>query len=322
MNESEAAPDSHDSPGENPFGQQEPASPATAIPSLENGSVSLGIGIALLILFAVVNCAAVPFGEQISGPPDDGWAILLAMGMGLIGGQIGALSGVLVWINRPFLYRLMMLWLLGLALYGCWFLGLLTQISSRLWFRDMMLEVARAILASLPLISLSIQMPQWIVRLYFGWRIVNSNSVAADQPRQPLSIRDILIGTTVAALTVTAIRISLTDSAEMTTGFWVAWAIAVVVLCIVSTAVNLPMLFLILRGHHPAWAISYIVLGSPVIVGTLIAGIAFLEPGPGGPDSAIVLIFLLMGTTCVATTSAPMWLARVAGYRLKIGREL
>ena len=300
----------------NPFAEDgdEPQPPL----SLATLHLPWAAGLLILLLCAIVNGVAVPIAENMTGPPEGLELIVLAVGVGILGGQIGGLSAVLVWGRVPFLVRCLLLWLVGMALFGCWWLGLLTTIPREDWFTDFRLDIARSIVASLPLISLAVQLPQWLARFYFGWRIEppgNSEGVASPG----LSIRDLLVGTVVAALTVTAVRFSQ-DADEMTTVVWAAWGIAVGIIAVISAVLMLPLLVLTFR-FHPIWAILFMALASPLIVGTTIYAIMLLFPGGGGPDARAIAMFLMAGTTCVAVTSVPLWLARWAGYRLKFGRE-
>lgn len=244
---------------------------------------------------------------------------MYAIGLGLMGGQVGALSCALVWSHQPFLARLIVLWLVGLVLYSCWLLGLISAVETAYWREDFRLEVAQGIAASLPAVSLALQLPQWLARFYFGWRI-EPHGTADSGARKSLAIRDILTGTTVAALTVMALRFFQRDAAEMTTAMWIGWALAASVLAVVSAILTLPLVFLILRGYHPLGAILFMAMGSPAVFGAIIYIITLIDGGPGGPDAEIIAMMLLAGTSCVATTSVPFWLFRCAGYRLKMGR--
>jgi hypothetical protein len=304
----------------NPFAEPASKVDETQVPlSFATQRLPWAVGLLALLLCGLMNAAAVPIAKNMSGPPEGVELIVLAVGVGILGGQIGALSAVLVWGRGPFLVRCLLLWLIGMALFGCWWLGLLTAIDREYWFDDFRIRVARAIIASLPLISLAMQLPQWLARFYFGWRIEppgNGAAVAATG----LSIRDLLVGTVVAALTVTAVRFSQ-EADEMTTVVWAAWGMAVGIIAVISAVLMLPLLVLTFR-FYPGWAILFIALASPLIVGATIYAIMLLEPGDGGPDvRAVVTMFLIAGTTCVAVTSIPLWLARWAGYRLKFGRE-
>ena len=317
MGDSDVTPEAKEPPGESPFAVGASDSPTTLGSSFGARRTVVVAAVALLVFFALVNCAGVPIAESIPGP--SGWEIVIALGFGVIGGQIGALSGMLVWSKGPFLIRSLAFWLLGIGLYVCWLLGLLTAIRDDLYLSDMWKEVARAILASLPMVSLAVQLPQWALRFYFGWRIASPLFDDAADTRHALSIRDILTGTVIVALTVTAIRFAFADLSDFTATFWFGWAIAVGVLGTLSAIMITPLLYLILRGYRPALAILFILIAAPVVAGTVIGITKWIVPG--GPDVWGVVMLMLAGTVCVATTSAPVWIARLAGYRLKIGRE-
>jgi hypothetical protein len=272
-----------------------------------------------VVLFAILNCVAVPFAETIRGPDYSLQQFIFAVGLGLMGGQVGALTCALVWSPHRFLVRSMVLWLVGLVLYLCWFVGLLTVLDDGPWREDFRLEIAQAVAASLPAVSLALQLPQWLARLYFGWRLEPPDQELPSDPPASLSIRDMFIGTTVAALTMMALRFSLRNPEGMTTVVWIGWAIAAGVLMAVSVLILLPLIVLILRGYRALWAIAFMALAPAIAVGAFIYVVMQLEPNAGGPPGEVLVVMFTAGTTCIATTSLPLWLFRAAGYRLKIG---
>jgi hypothetical protein len=274
-----------------------------------------GLAALWLLTSAIVNLAAVPVSEAIVGEPSS-FELVLAFGLGLIGSQMLILSGALVWSNRHFLLRLVVLWLVGLALYSCWYLGLAATYNRDHWFREEMMQVARAILASLFAVSLAIQAPQWLARFYFAWAIAAPAPGAGGEPVRPMSIRDFLVGTVVVALTVAPMRLAFEDPHDATPEFWAAWAVAAIIVAAASAGVNLPLLYLVLRLRDPTWALAFIFLGSPLIGGAVIAAIFAIQND--GPDAWGIAMSLFAFTACVAATSLPLWLARLAGYRLAI----
>ena len=284
---------------------------------IEQSAVSAVLAALWLLTAAIINVAAIPVTEAINGGPSP-WDVIMAFGLGLIGSQMLALSGALVWSNRPFLLRLVVLWLVGMALYGCWYLGLEAAIGRDHWFRDNMMQEARAILASLFAVSLAVQTPQWLARFYFAWAIAPPPSGARSVALRKMSIRDFLVGTAVVALTVATMRLSVEDPRDITIEFWAGWAIAAIIVAAVSAVVNLPLLFLVLRLRNPVWALAFIFLGSPLIGSAVIAAILLIRPGGGGPDAWGIAMLLLGFTACVAATSLPLWLARLVGYRLAV----
>lgn len=317
-----SAPEPKDSgesaaPGKNPFADRGNEPPAPL--SLSAMPLPWAVGVLALLLCGIVNVAAIPFGENLSGPPGDLGLFFMALGLGIIGGQIGGLSTILVWSRGPFVVRCVLIWLVGLGLYACWFIGLWLMNLTERWQFGFYLGFAQAVAASLPLLSLAVQLPQWLARFYFGWRIDEPGTGAGAVPTA-LSIRDLLVGTAVTALTITAVRFSQ-DADDMTTAIWIGWAIAVGIITIISALVMLPLLVLIFR--FPAgWALLYILTGSPLLAGLTMYVIVAINGRSGGPDARDVAGFLLAATSCVAATSVPLWLAKWSGYRLKFNGEV
>ena len=128
-----------------------------------------------------------------------------------------------------------------------------------------------------------------------------------------------MVGTVVTALTFTAVRF-MPVATEMQSSFWLAWAIAVAIIAVISALVMLPLLVLVFR-FRPLWALLYILVGSPLLAGATMYVIVLVDGGSGGPDTRTIILFLMAGTSCVAATSAPLWLGAWAGYRLKFARE-
>ena len=85
----------------------------------------------------------------------------------------------------------------------------------------------------------------------------------------------------------------------MTTDVWVAWAIAVGIIAVISALVMLP--FAVLTFVITPAGPSFVALASPLIVGATMYGIILIEPGGGRPDARAVAMFLIAGTTCVAS---------------------
>lgn len=273
----------------------------------------------MLLVAAVFNVVAVPVLQVIAeagSGPNSPWDIVIACGLGLIGSQMLVLSGALVWSNRAFVLRLVVLWLVGMALYGCWYLGVELAVGRDDWLREDRMQVARIVLASLPAVSLAVQAPQWLARFYLGWSLAAPAVQGAVSAPRKMSIRDFMIGTVIAALTVAPMRLSVEDPADITTAFWAGWAIAAAILAVLSAVVNLPLLFLVLRVRNSFWALGFTFLGIPTIVGTFIAIVSLFDEEE--PGAWLVAILMLVGTSCVAATSLPLWLARLAGYRLAI----
>jgi hypothetical protein len=274
------------------------------------------VSVLFLVVLAAFNVVSVPISESINGSPGP-WELLLALGLGMLGGQIGGLSVLLVWSHGPFLVRALLLWLLGMALFGCWVVGLIAA-TNRDFLAEMWREVARATGASLPAVSLAIQLPHWALRFYSGCRIATPFEDESALVRRPLSIRHLLSGTLITALTLTALRLAFPAN-QLETEFWIGWAIAFAILSFASAILLIPALLLVLRGFHPMLAVLFIALATPLV--TTIAVSIINAIFPGGPDAWGMFLMALAATTCVALSCAPLWLARLAGCRLKFGQK-
>jgi hypothetical protein len=106
----------------------------------------------------------------------------------------------------------------------------------------------------------------------------------------------------------------------MQSSFWLGWAIAVPIIAAISALVMLPLLVLIFRCSA-LWGLLYIAIGSPLLAGVTMTVIVLVDGSSVGPRARDVAGFLVAATSCVATTSIPLWLTRFAGYKLKMGRE-
>ena len=66
-----------------------------------------------------------------------------------------------------------------------------------------------------------------MLKLYFGWRIELPNEPLAAGSLKSHSIRDILIGTLITALSITAVRFVVDSLQDLDLDFWAAWGIGV-----------------------------------------------------------------------------------------------
>ena len=283
-------------------------------PVLARGTCTAALAVTALVLCSLFNLAAVPYGLSGFANSFPGTLLFFA-GLGILAGQIGALSLLLVWGKGPFLARLAIVWAAGGWLYFCWFVGLLFALDNSIVLGIVLLR-ARQILAVLPSISLAAQFPHWILRTYFGWRLEASEQADEASRRAPLSIRDILVGTAVVAGTVGATKLGAGDPREVGS-FWLEWAIGTGVTAVVSVAFLVPLV--LLRTLHPVWTIGFVLLAPIVGLVALTAMAAGGNLFGGSPDFEDLPLLYAPCVALLATCSIPLWLARLAGYRLKIG---
>ena len=313
-----AVPEAASQPsGESLFGPPIVSAPPEFHP--EAAAWAAAITVALLCL--LLNFASIPVLDRMfrSSPPGNAAAIFIAICLGVIAGEIAALSSVLVWTNGNFLLRLLGVWLSTVVAFCAWCLGPLTFQSPGGPFESDDFPMEFVIVgAALPLISLALQLPQWWMRIYLHWRIVRADRASEAPARESLSIRDILIGTAVVAVTLTVTRFSSRDMDPLFwTQYWLTWLIAVVALAAVGQLILMPFVFMILRCQSslpPLAAMFAAPLLMPLFVGATVAW----NRGPGPPAETYFTGYL-MALTCLATASAPLWIARLAGYRLVIG---
>jgi hypothetical protein len=137
--------------------------------------------------------------------------------------------------------------------------------------------------------------------------------------QRPHSIRDILIGTLVTALSITAVRFVVDSRQDLDQDFWTAWGIGVACLAGASLLVLAPLMILILRVNRPAVAIGS-AAGYAVAAGTLVT-VLWTALHPGILNDTDFPMFPSMLISCSLAVVAPLAVARLAGYRLQIGQN-
>jgi hypothetical protein len=271
-------------------------------------------GVAILVIYALVNAGIYPFLASISRSPVNRLILLVpAIALGVIASEIGTFSVALVFGAPNFLLRLIALWGAGLVLVACWAVSM--QIVEH-WRASG--DGIRAVAFGLPLITLAVQAPLWMLKLYFGWRIEPADERVPTGNSKSLSIRDILTGTLVTALSIGAARFVVDSRNDLDLEFWAAWGIGVACLAAASLLVLAPLLMLILRVDRPAVAFGA-AAGYAVAAGSIATGIWIaIEPGILNDGDFLMAPAVLI--SCALSVIAPFGIARLAGYRLRIGQ--
>jgi hypothetical protein len=168
--------------------------------------------IRLALAAAVFNALAASLmglAENISGGDRGAMLFFGPLIVGVLCGEVGAMACWLVWGEGSFLRRLAVHWGIGLAISLCLLCGFLLVFA----FTDYVWEFRRIFYAAagfgcvLPTASLSAQLPLWPSRTHFGWRVARTERDETSGNRQPLSIRDILTGTAVVAVSLGLVRL-------------------------------------------------------------------------------------------------------------------
>jgi len=263
---------------------------------------------ALGFVFAIGNFASCPLMHVIRNDP---WATICTFLLfGATLAQGGLLSAAMVFADASFLIRTAYCWSAGLFLAGCWAAGFLTLVATNAsgWPQQWREPVSFFAL-SLPLAVLAIQSPLWFARGYLGWRLT---PFAMESAPRPLSIRDYLAGTAVAAISVGCASIAAPPQWQTAT-FWLAWAIFFAAVAVISLLSIIPAMLLMFRSRDCRIGFCLLLLYGTLAGAITVTIILAIAGPPGGPGSAI------RAATCATTAFAS--LATFLGAGMKIARD-
>lgn len=229
------------------------------------------------------------------------------------------LAAWLVWSTGSFARRLGFHWAIAAGLCWVWLIGVsMSTIMGEMSLRDFKF-VGFTVPLTVPLVSLATQLPLWAIRHLFGWRLAPQAAEANVVPESPLTIRDLLLATLVAAVAFGMARQS--PYAREVRGFAAAWAIAAVVAGTISTMAMLPAAAIFLRRRSLERALTLGGLYAASLLGILwlAVGIMYWQGVSLPPYWAFIGLTGLMlsfGSTVVLAAT----LARAHGLRLVWGR--
>jgi hypothetical protein len=262
-------------------------------------------GICLACDFFMAPVLAMPW-------PIPALPILLAI-VGCVLAQGCLLAAWLAWSDQPFWRRFRRHWIVAAILYLVWAAGLAISRPSQF------LVAVSAVGLSVPLVSIGAQLPLWIARQMFGWRLIRGDA-NDDAGPAPLSIRDLLTATFVIALTLALDRLAPSPDGKERgliplITFFMASAI--------STIALLPAAPLLLRNRpfHRGlvfaglYAAFWLGLLGFVILVARYSGLFRLPPHPI-PTGVACLILSFAATVMLAAAAA-----HTRGYRLVWGRR-
>jgi hypothetical protein len=278
--------------------------------------------IALAWLF--VPCLAadglmVPVLSSLQGPSRD---IAAAFAFGIVGcvlAQGCLLAAWLVWSDGPFLQRLATHWFIAVLLYATWLVGLVLATGGR----GEASHVGATVALGVPLISIAAQLPLWLTRQVFGWRLVREQFPLAERqgpqpeptPEPSLTIRDLMVATLVVAASLALARLAAPADGKPV---WPIWAFACTVAGFVSTISLLPAAVFLLRQRplrrglvwSAIYAASWIAL-----VWIVVAAQWWFAPQSLIPRALYIGLSSLM-FTFAATLTLAATIAKGRGYRL------
>jgi hypothetical protein len=270
----------------------------------------------LLVVCALVDFLLAPLFTSLNGSPPSLRNAWLFAALGCTLAQGNTLAAWLVWSDGPFLRRLTVHWGIAGALCAIWLAGLRMFVKPE----DAIFASSTIVLA-VPLVSMAAQMPLWIVRYFFGWRLVRGDGQNPIAAEPPLTIRDLLVATLLVAGAFACAR--LLPQIQQEQRFWLVWCVACGVTAVISTFSMLPAGALLMRPRLLNRALLYgcVYAGLFISLVWIVAGILWVEaPQYLVPSVAYVWLSSLMlgfaGTLTLAAVAA-----RAHGYRLVWGRR-
>ncbi len=268
----------------------------------------------LASLGLAADIAVVPLMDVFS--KDDWGAVWVYACAGVIVAQGGAMTIWLAWGAERFWVRLLFHWLLAAAGLAAWLLG----VRAAEGLGDFV-EALRIVGPALPLVSLAAQTPLWIVRQGLGWRLVRlgAESAASDAPDDPLSIRDLLVATLLAGISLAAAR-GVDGGNSHGPNFWLGWGVAVAVSAGLSLVALLPAGGWLLGLRLFAWSSAVTALYAVLAVAAMWIVFLFIVTRPGlgawQLTGLSIVVFVFTATLTLAALAA-----RSLGYRLIYGRR-
>jgi hypothetical protein len=260
----------------------------------------------LAALLGLANFLVVPLIEVFD---DDFFFVFGCIGVMLAEGFV--LAAYLVWGSGQFWQRFALHWLVACVLGMIWLFGALAAEGPR--DRDIR-EVLENVPMSLPLASLAVQLPLWIARLYFGWRLVDR--CADPAPERPLAIRDFLVGMVVVAVSLAGARLAEEMLLHSTEG-WLLWAAFVPSLAGISLVSVLPVAVWLLRLRDLSIGLICIPIQTMFAILVTVIIVAISEHRLRLEEVLIVATIIV---SFAVTLSLAALAARAAGFSLKTDR--
>jgi hypothetical protein len=281
---------------------------------LEVGS-GIPTGILIVALFAIADLAFGPLTSLVN--PGNNGVFLLFMIFAVIMVQFPLFAAWIVLAPVELPRRIAV----ALATAGAWFFAwtlgmLLLSLLER--YAIELAEMIWSLFFCLPLVLLAVQIPLWVARVWFGWRIVDLNRAGNGPPREHFHLRHFFVATGVVALAFALARLGNTRDVESTEEFMLAMVILAIVCGLISTCTLLPLLVATLRGRR-VW------LYIPFTIGLLwiLLSVAFMVLSafaPTGMSRGELFAVHVMFLTYVGLLAGIFYLARLCGYRLAWGR--
>jgi hypothetical protein len=265
----------------------------------------------LIVICLASDFLMVPVLSLVPWRPMPIVPLLLAI-VGCVLAQGCLLAAWLAWSEQPFRQRLIWHWIVAAILYLVWAAGL--ALGQPRHFAQSSIMVGLLV----PLVSIGAQLPLWIARQTFGWRLIRGDANNDTGPA-PLAIRDLMLATALIAVALALARSAPSPDAKPIGPFGVIIAL---VASAISTITLLPASVL-LRPAHPfprgirlAYLYAAFWIGLPWMI-VFVAWHRGLFPAPPLPVLIGLSCLILSFASTVVLAAAT---ARAHGYRLLSGR--
>jgi len=243
--------------------------------------------------------------------------IFLTACYGMIGAQMALFAIWCALVPLHWLKRMLMAVISGLVLYGAWAAGYAIYTLHSSWLRERLWERLVTGLLCLPILLLAVQIPLWMMRIWFRWRIAHPDEDSSET-FQPLRIRDLMIATTAIAMALAAAQLSQTISVPSGNGSIVPLVVAAIVIMVLSAISVLPAVLAVLRSRRLLLAMGFVFSVYVAIAGSYAALIVLLSEAPLDWEMFVGMPALAVGFFVELTL--PLLIARRFGYRLLWGR--
>jgi hypothetical protein len=281
------------------------------------------------VVWLIVPCLAcdflmMPAFSSLAASPGELDAAFTFGIIGCVFAQGNLLAAWLAWGEVPFRRRLAIHWIIAAGLYLIWLSGLfLTSLVGHTISRGPTNAREAAVTTALgvSLVSIAAQFPLWIVRQWFGWRLMKEDAEQTQPIEPPLAIRDLMLATIIVAASFALAR--LAPGQQKRSELWTMWMVFFTAASVISTISLLPAGAILMRGQpfsrRLAWGSLYaaVLIALPWII---VLDVWWYGTAPVPPRPLLVGLSSLM-FTFAATLMLTAAIARHRGYRLTWGRR-
>ncbi|QDU29183.1 hypothetical protein ETAA8_42900 [Anatilimnocola aggregata] len=277
----------------------------------------------VLLVVAIANLAVAPLMKAIS--PHDSSSFIVYTSFGVIASQLGLLSLGVVLGQEEFWRRTAVNWGVGLLLLFCLSVGSAAADQTSHGRSHEPLG-PRQVVCLVPLIFLGAQVPLWIARTMFGWRLVRAangplgeSKPSAFSPEPHLTLRDLFSGTAIVAITLGIARLATGEQSALSRSeFWLAAGLGSLGAAAISLISLLPLLRLFFSAElGSAW---FFALPYGFFIGVILLALPLSRLIGARPDAMQIFGFFCAIFGLIASLGAGLTLICRSGWQLQRGK--